>query len=211
MTLSQRSAKTNTVQVVNEVHLMQGRNSGRIDLMFTDDQRQHNDAEYCHSNHKNGDKATILKCLDTRQGTHSNTPSNHNGSVGRISFTLLRGHSKLHQSIDLPRFSVDRGMAGREIFAKWVPHFMEIDEEYLTDANGFDLVSRKVYPKASLEYFSSAFFPVDASITIKSRVGAGTTDTQKSLTVWNDRPQAGSVQYDKSIKLLIDRRVMTSD
>ena len=32
-----------------------------------------------------------------------------------------------------------------------------------------------------------------------------------SLTIWNDRPQAGSVHYDGGLKLLIDRRVKTRD
>ena len=31
------------------------------------------------------------------------------------------------------------------------------------------------------------------------------------FTVWNDRPQAGSVHYDGSLKLLIDRQIKTQD
>ena len=34
---------------------------------------------------------------------------------------------------------------------------------------------------------------------------------ENALTVWNDRPQAGSVHYDGTMKLLIDRRVNTND
>ena len=36
-------------------------------------------------------------------------------------------------------------------------------------------------------------------------------DKVNALTVWNDRSQGGSVHYDGAIKLLIDRRVSTSD
>ena len=36
-------------------------------------------------------------------------------------------------------------------------------------------------------------------------------DKDNTLTVWNDRSQGGSVHYDGSIKLLIDRRVSTND
>ena len=32
-----------------------------------------------------------------------------------------------------------------------------------------------------------------------------------SITIWNDRPQAGSVHDDKSIKLLIDRKIKSND
>ena len=31
------------------------------------------------------------------------------------------------------------------------------------------------------------------------------------MTIWNDRPQAGSVHADKSIRLLVERRIRTGD
>jgi hypothetical protein len=56
----------------------------------------------------------------------------------------MKGHSKLYQKIDLPRFEeVIKG--GAEIFAAWIPAFEEISHEFFTDANGFDLMTRKVY------------------------------------------------------------------
>ena len=36
-------------------------------------------------------------------------------------------------------------------------------------------------------------------------------DGERSFSVWNDRPQAGSVHYDKSIKLLVQRALLTND
>ena len=36
-------------------------------------------------------------------------------------------------------------------------------------------------------------------------------ESQSLFVVKNDRPQAGNVQYDNSINLLIDRRVRTID
>ena len=48
-------------------------------------------------------------------------------------------------------------------------------------------------------------FPVDASITAFNK------SNDETFTVWNDRPQAGAVHYNGTIKLLIDRRVGTVD
>ena len=47
--------------------------------------------------------------------------------------------------------------------------------------------------------------PVDVSITARDE------SKKKAFTVWNDRPQAGAVHYDKSVKLLIERAVRTKD
>ena len=117
----------------------------------------------------------------------------------------MNGHDKLYQSLELPRVVVKNG-AGREIFAKWSPAYTEIGDVFLTDANGYDLVTRPIFKSKSADYFSSSFYPVDASITMGDSAG------QRSFTVWNDRPQGGSVhEEDKSIKLLVDRRVTTVD
>ena len=81
-----------------------------------------------------------------------------------------------------------------------------MSDEFLTDANGYDLVTRKVFPQEGKEeYFSQSFYPVDASITM------GDLEGERSLTVWNDRPQAGSVHFKHGIRLLIERRVNTKD
>ena len=75
----------------------------------------------------------------------------------------------------------------------------------MTDANGYDIVTRDVF-KSESGPFASSFYPVDASITINDKAG------KNALTVWNDRPQAGSVHaVDSSIKLLIDRKLETFD
>lgn len=122
--------------------------------------------------------------------------------TGRVSFMLLKGHDRVYQTVKLPLY-ITPGL-GREYFAKWTPEFEFIDSSYLTDANGYNLMSREVF-KSGTDQFSAAFFPVDTSITIRDFA------KERSLTVWNDRPQAGSVQDDKSIKLLIDRFVKTVD
>ena len=46
--------------------------------------------------------------------------------------------------MDMPRFR-DVKLGGAEIFASWTPAYEEISQEFLTDANGFDLMTRKVY------------------------------------------------------------------
>ena len=74
----------------------------------------------------------------------------------------------------------------------------------MTDANGLDLYERKVFEKDSAS-FSSSFYPVTSMISMSD------VDKVNALTVWNDRSQGGSVHYDGAIKLLIDRRVSTSD
>ena len=84
--------------------------------------------------------------------------------IGRISFVLMKGHDKVHQMIEFPRFDI-KGAPGREYFAKWTPSYHEIHQKYMTDANGFDIMSRDVYQKDSTD-FSSSFYPVDASITV---------------------------------------------
>ena len=53
--------------------------------------------------------------------------------------------------------------------------------------------------------FAASFYPVTCSITMDD------WEETNSFTVWNDRPQAGSVHYDGSIKLLIDRRIRSND
>jgi len=73
---------------------------------------------------------------------------------------------------------------------------VQIAHDFLTDANGYDLVSHEVM-RFGQESFSATFVPVDASISIRDY------KQERQFTVWNDRPQAGSVHYDGSIKLLI--------
>ena len=102
----------------------------------------------------------------------------------------------------MPRLAIRGG--GRELFAEWTPKFEGIHHEFETDANDYDLVSRKVFKLASAP-FSSSLYPIDAAISIHDSL------RERSLTIFNDRPQAGSVYDDHSLKLLIDRRVQTSD
>ena len=133
---------------------------------------------------------------------------------GMASFTLVKGHDQLHQKVILPRLSrritdEDKKLwpeaqlldFQREIFAKWTVQMSQQGHTYFTDANGFDLVERDVM-RSGVDAFSKMMYPVDASITM--------VDFSKSraFTVWNDRPQAGTVQDDSSIKLLIDRRTL---
>ena len=109
----------------------------------------------------------------------------------------------MHQSIEFPLFDTPRHH-GTEYFAKWTPSF-DLDSQFITDANGFDLITREVW-KVDSGAFSSSFYPVDASITVND------SEKKIAMTIWNDRPQAGSVHNDdKSIKLLIDRRLKSKD
>lgn len=115
----------------------------------------------------------------------------------------MKGHDRLHQSVQLPKPTLQED-SGREIFAKWEPKYEDIAHTFWTDANGYDLIERDVFKNDS-ESFSASFYPVDASITMHDSIG------ERSFTVWNDRPQAGSVHYDKSIKLLVQRALLIND
>ena len=78
----------------------------------------------------------------------------------------MKGHSKLHQTIELPGYSEIVG-GGAEIFAAWTPAYDQISGEFLTDANGFDIMTRKVYNQVNAALFPASFFPVDSSITVE--------------------------------------------
>ena len=104
----------------------------------------------------------------------------------------------------MPRLQVRPNSSGREVLAVWKPEFKAIDPEYVTDANGLELITRKVFIKNSAAV-SSSFFPVTSVISM------GNQNKTTALTVYNDRSQAGSVHYDGSLKILIDRRVKTND
>ena len=80
----------------------------------------------------------------------------------------------------------------------------QYSQTYFTDANGFDLIERSVM-RTNVDYFTKELYPVDASITMQNYAKT------QAFTVWNDRPQAGSVHDDNSIKLLIDRRTKQYD
>ena len=43
-------------------------------------------------------------------------------NVGRVSFTLIKGHERVHQEVSLPRLK-SISHHGREFFAKWTPVF----------------------------------------------------------------------------------------
>lgn len=64
--------------------------------------------------------------------------------IGKISFILMKGHSKLHQTIDLPFYN-ERSEGDSEIFAVWTPAYEKISNQFFTDANGFDMKTRDVY------------------------------------------------------------------
>ena len=68
-------------------------------------------------------------------------------NFGRVSFILMEGHDELQVKIDLPRVEVDTPKEqGREIFAVWKPLYDSgMADEYLTDANGYDLMTRNVF------------------------------------------------------------------
>ena len=66
-------------------------------------------------------------------------------------------------------------------------------------------MTREVFRKNGEKAFSASFYPVTQSITM------GDYAEENSFTVWNDRAQAGSVHQEGGLKLLIDRRVVTTD
>ena len=127
--------------------------------------------------------------------------------VGKITFTLVSGSDEIYQKVELPRLEYDPE-GGREIFATWQPIFdesKEISDEFFTDANGLELISRQVFVDKTSENFSKSFLPVTSMIAVSDK------KKERVFQVFNDRPQAGSVHNDGCLKLLIDRRVATND
>ena len=74
----------------------------------------------------------------------------------------------------------------------------------MTDANGYDIMERDVFRLGSAA-FSSSFVPVDCSISVNDY------QQKQSFTVWNDRPQGGSVHSDGSIIINVQRYIKTID
>ena len=109
---------------------MQGTSSARIDILFFESYLIQDALTNC---------AYDRDCLRIQDYSNINAKR-----LGRISFILMKGHSKLYQQVTLPRFHVGQFEDGKEIFAKWTPHFDEVSSEYLTDSNGFDLITRKI-------------------------------------------------------------------
>lgn len=67
------------------------------------------------------------------------------------------------------------------------------------------MVKRKVFDEVDEAPFASTFYPIDSVISMSDK------EKVNSLTIWNDRPQAGTVHYDGRMKLLIDRRTKLRD
>lgn len=129
-----------------------------------------------------------------------------NSQKGRITLRIQRGYDEIHQRIELPRLPFN-SLTGREILASWQPIFKNssVSYDYFTDSNGFEMVKRKVFDEVDEAPFASTFYPIDSVISMSDK------ENVNSLTIWNDRPQAGTVHYDGRMKLLIDRRTKLKD
>lgn len=177
MNVQDQSAVTLPMMAIREVQVSQGDLSARIDVFYTQSYEAHTVADKCKG------YTEKLTCMKNRP----NVPlSNDVSEMGKVSFILMKGHDKLHQTIQLPKLHIS-STDGLEVFAKWEPQYDQIGHAFWTDANGYDLIEREVFRKDSDEAFSASFYPVDASITMHDYFG------KRSFTVWNDRPQAGSV------------------
>ena len=62
---------------------------------------------------------------------------------GKAEFTVVKGHDQIHQTLVMPRSNADMDNS-REIFAVWAPNF-DLSTEFLTDAQGLELMKRKVH------------------------------------------------------------------
>ena len=85
--------------------------------------------------------------------------------VGTASFILMKDSNTVNLHLELPR--VDPNIYGREIFAMWTPTpYQSFSDEFLTDVNGFDFVSREVYQEKSGP-FAASFYPVTSVISVR--------------------------------------------
>lgn len=69
------------------------------------------------------------------------------------------------------------------MFAIWSPLFdgKGLDSEFVTDANGLELITRSVYVKDSAPV-SSSFYPVTTTISASDK------ERRVAMTIRNDRP-----------------------
>jgi len=54
------------------------------------------------------------------ENIHRITLSNKMSDMGKVSFILMKGHDKLHQTIQLPKPHI-APTEGLEVFARWEP------------------------------------------------------------------------------------------
>lgn len=112
MTVEKQDVETDPLLIVRQVRLMQGEDCARIDIIFSADRSVSKNISQCSKNSSSQaarDICTKIVLKDLEEV-----------SAGRISFTLMSGHSKLYQKIEWPRKSDN---ANLEIFAKWTPKF----------------------------------------------------------------------------------------
>ena len=177
MNVDQMTPVTQKISAIKEIQIMQGKLGARIDILFFDNCDVFQRKLVCDKFEQLGTSSHYNECLREKTQDQLSMIDN-NDEIGRAQFTLLKDHSQLYQTIELPEYDAP---TGREFFAKWTPDFEYIDSQFLTDANGYDLISREVF-KSGSGAFSSSFYPVDSSITITDFA------RRSSLTVKNDRP-----------------------
>ena len=142
-------------------------------------------------------------------------PKPSKAKIGSAVFTIVGGRNEVLLTVNIPPLKVKRDLLNREIFAVWTPLFNGeyfdselLSSEYVTDAQGLEIMKRDVYNDSDQIEFSRSFYPVDSMISVSN------VSRNKTLTIWNDRPQAGSVHSNSEsggIKLLIDRFITSVD
>ena len=155
MTVQQMNGLTQQIAFPIEVRAYHGTNIARLEIDFYYDDLQDYDA--C---------ASLNRVLLT-QGCQP--LSNMRGGV---IFTIVKDRDEIHQTLIIPRLTA-KAKLSREIFAVWAPYFdgksfskSNINAEFLTDSQGFELMKRKVYTDEDKIEFSAAFYPVDSLISM---------------------------------------------
>ena len=182
--------------------------TARVDIFYLQLFKLQDYYEECLERVPKNDREKALSCLDLKAAKAQQDLADLETlrhKLGRITLTLIKGQDRVFQSVHLPvsDFFLEQKLdefedkrwgrrnpnrtGGKEIFARWVPLFDQLAHDFLTDANGYEVVSHPVVPPKLFNApqgtsFAASFVPVDASITARDYA------ERSWFTVWNDRP-----------------------
>ena len=177
MQISQRTGRTEPLAFPIEVQAYQGGRISQFKVKYLFD-----------------DEMAFAECstLHNEECFKDHQLDNSSAKIGTALFTIISGRKEVLLSLKVPNLSIDK--TNREVFAVWTPWFNGeffdsslLSSEYFTDAQGFEIMKRDVYDDKDQIEFSKSFYPVDSIISVSN------VSQDRALTVWNDRPQAGSV------------------
>ena len=97
---------------------------------------------------------SVKSSINKKDSSRVSTKFRSSRDVNFLTFLTVEKSCGDISSHDIQVIHVGQNEDGKEVFAKWIPHFDSISSKFLTDANGFDLITRKVNHDEN-SYFSA--------------------------------------------------------